>query len=236
MKRAILLAAAVMASAGAPVGAQEAKPAGLGEIMVSATRQNARYAQAERPVVGLRRQADSAVLQVSFSSDARDADVRKREIHAMLAAALDRAASAGIELVTGSFELTPVSKASYPDLPLFSAGRVDTSQATLLVKVRLAGSTAAAKQRIDAFVKAIPRTGRGAIDKMGSLALTIVDPDQYRDAIVRLVAEDARRNAAAFGPGYGVHVTGVDAQVVWSQISGTEVFLYLPYRYAVHSK
>lgn len=232
---AILLAAAALGLAVTPAHAQDAKP-GLGEVLVTANRQNAPFAWQDRPVVGLRRQADSAVVQVSFSSDARDAAVRKREIHAMLAAALDRAAGAGVELVTGGFDLTPVSKAGYQSLPLFSAGRVDTSQATLLVKVRLAGSIAAAGQRIDAFVKAIPRSGRGAVDRTGSLTLTIVDPDQYRDAIAKAVADDARRHAALFGPDYAVQVTGIDGQVVWSQVSATEVFLHLPYRYTIVPK
>ncbi|TRW15179.1 SIMPL domain-containing protein [Glacieibacterium frigidum] len=235
MRRAFLFATA-LGVASVPVHAQDTKPPGLGEVLVTANRQNAPYAWQDRPVVGLRRQADSAVVQVSFSSDARDAEVRKREIHAMLAAALDRAAGAGVELVTGGFDLTPVTKTGYQSLPLFSAGRVDTSQATLLVKVRLAGSTAAAGQRIDAFVKAIPRTGRGAVDRTGSLTLTIVDPDQYRDAIAKAVADDARRHAALFGSDYAVQVTGIDGQVVWSQVSPTEVFLHLPYRYTIVPK
>ncbi len=131
----------------------------------------------------------------------------------MLLAALDRAGAAGVELVTGGFELTPVTKATYQDLPLISAGRVDTSQATLMIKVRLAGSIAEAQQRLDAFIKSVPRTGRGIVDRTGTLALTIVNPDQYRDAIVQLVADNARRYAAMFGPDYAVQVAGIDGQV-----------------------
>jgi hypothetical protein len=236
MKPAIFVAAAILGSAIVPAAAQEANAPGLGEVVVTANRLNARYAQQDRPVVGLRRQADSAVLQVSFSSDAREEAVRKREIHAMLLAALDRAAAAGVEMVTGSFELIPVTKATYQELPLFSAGRVDTSQANIMIKVKLSGSTTTALQRLDAFVKTVPRTGRGAVDKSGALTLTIVNPDQYRDAIVKLVAENARNYAAFFGPGYAVQVSGVDGQVFWSQVSGTEVFLYVPYHYTIVPK
>jgi hypothetical protein len=176
------------------------------------------------------------VLQISVSSDAREEAVRKREIHTMLLAALDRAAAAGVELVTGNFELIPVTKASYQELPLFSAGRVDTSQANVMLKVRLAGSTTAAQQRLDGFIKGIPRNGRGAIDKSGTLTLTIVNPDQYREAIVRLVADDARRYAGLFGTDYAVRVEGIDAQISWSQVSGSDVFLYVPYHYTIVPK
>jgi uncharacterized protein YggE len=229
MKRAIMLALALLTGS---MG-QAQQPAGLGEIVVTGNRQNARYAQAERPVVGLRRQADFVARPVSISSDARDAATRTREIHTMLAAAIDRAAAAGVELVSGSFELQPVTRANYQSLPFTGAGRVDTSQVNLLVKTRLAGSTAAAGERLDGFVKALPRSGRGAIDSIGGLALTIVDPDQYRDAIVKLVADEARAQAAAFGPDYALQISGIDAQVAWSQVGSGEVFLYLPYRYTI---
>lgn len=228
LKRAIMLALALLA--GTPVQAQQP---GLGEIMVTGNRQNARFAQAERPVVGLRRQADHVARPLAISSDARDPATRSREIHTMLAAAIDRAAAAGVELVSGSFELQPVTGANYQALPFTGAGRIDTSQVNLLVKTRLTGTTAAAGERLDGFVKALPRNGRGAIDTSGALTLTIVDPDQYRDAIVKLVADEARARAAAFGPDYAVQISGIDAQVAWSQVGASEVFLYLPYRYTI---
>ena len=232
----LFLAAAMLGTTPLPAFAQNAGTPGLGEVVVTGNRLNARYAQQDRPVVGLRRQADAVVLQLSIASDSRDPETRKREIHAILLAALDRAAAAGLDLVTGGFELTPVTKASYQDLPLVSAGRVDTSQATLMVKVKLAGSITAAEQRLDAFIKSVPRTGRGTIDKVGGLSLTIVNPDQYRDAIVQLVADNARHHAAMFGPDYAVQASGVDGQVSWSQVIGTDVFLYVPYRYTIVPK
>lgn len=236
MKPAFFLAATILGTATVPALAQNSNAPGLGEVVVTGNRVNARYAQQDRPVVGLRRQADSAVLQLAISSDSRDEATRKREIHTILLATLDRAAAAGVELVTGNFELVPVTKANYQDLPLVSAGRVDTSQVNLMVKVNFAGSTAVAQERLDAFIKAVPRTGRGTLDKTGNLTLTIINPDQYRDAIVTLVAENARHYAAMFGPDYAVQVSGVDGQVFWSQVSGTDVFLYVPYRYTIVPK
>ncbi len=236
MRAAFILAAAMLGVATHPARAQEANAPGLGEVVVTANRLNARYSQQDRPVVGLRRQADSVVLSVSISSDSRDAADRKREIHAMVQSAIDRAASAGIELVTGNFELTPVTKANYQELPLYPAGRVDTSKVDLMIKTRLAGSATAAEQKLEAFIKAIPKSGRGVVDRAGVMTLTIVNPDQYRDTIVKLVAENARRYAAIFGADYAVQVSGVDGQIFWSQVSTTDVFLYVPYRYTIVPK
>lgn len=232
---AYFLAATILASA-APLTAQNPKAPALGEIIVTANRMNAGYAQENRPVIGLRRQADSAVMMISISSDSRDEATRKKEIHTMLLAAMDRAAASGVELVTGNFELRPITKVNYQELPFNWAGRVDTSKVDIMVKVRLAGSTVAATERIDDFVKGIPKTGRGAVDKSGALTLTIVNPDQYREQIIKLVADDAKTQAAVFGPDYAVQVSGIDGQLFWSQVSGTEVFLYLPYRYSIGPK
>src|SRR6202007_3053430 len=98
MKPACFLAAAFLCAVAVPALAQDANAPGLGEVVVTGSRTSARYAQQDRPVVGLRRQADSAVLQLSIASDSRDEAVRKREIHTILLAALDRAAAAGVEL------------------------------------------------------------------------------------------------------------------------------------------
>ncbi len=236
MKLPFQFAVAVLAFGVTPAFAQDVSSAGLGEVVITANRLNARYAQQDRPVVGLRRQADSAVIEVWFSSDAREEGVRKREIHTMLASALDKAANAGVELVSGSFDLGPVTKTNYQELPLVFAGRVDTSKAVLMFKTKLAGSAEAAEQKLKAFAKSLPKSGRGAIDVAGALTLTVINPDQYREAIVKLVAENARHYASVFGPDYAVQVNGVDAQIYWSQVSSTEVFLYVPYHYTIVPK
>jgi hypothetical protein len=236
MKAAYFLAATALTIAAVPLAAQEANVPALGEVVVTANRLNARYAQQDRPVIGLRRKADSGVTVVAFTSDSRDAETRKREIQTMMRAAIDRAAAAGIELVTGSFELEPVTAANYQALALVPADRPDTSKVNVMFKARLTGSADAAIQQIAAFVKSVPRTGRGTVDSYGGFTLTIVNPDQYRSAIVKQVAENARAQAAMFGPDYAVQVSGIDGQVFWSQVSGTEVFLYVPYRFSIVPK
>lgn len=233
MKYSTFLLAAAIAAVAVSSNAQTAKGPELGEVIVTGNRLNAGYAQENRPVIGLRRQADSAVRTISFSSDSRDEAIRKTEIHTMLAAAMDKAATAGVELVIGNFELTPVTKANYQELPLNWAGRVDTSKVDVMVKVKLGGSTVTAEQRIDAFVKTLSRNGRGAIDKAGGLTLTIINPDQYRDEIYKRIATGAKHAVSFYGPEYGVEVTGIDSDVAWQQVSNTEVFLYIPYSFKI---
>ena len=228
--------AVALALAAGAAFAQPAEPQGLGEVMVTSNRNGAPYAQQDRPVVGLRRTADAAVMSFTVTSDTRDPEARKQEIHTVLLAAIDKAATSGFEIVSGTFRVEAVTRENYQSLLLQPGGRVDTSQVHVLVKAKLAGTAAETAARLQRFIGSLRGAGRATAEHGGGLTLTVVNPDQYRDAIISLVAEDARHNAALFGPDFTFNVTGIDGQVAWSQISSTEVFLYIPYRYSIVPK
>lgn len=240
MKRSGTAAAALLALLAPAAQAQQADPAaqtsGLGEVMVSGNRLNAPYAQQDRPVIGLRRRADSAVMTLYIASDTREAATRTQEIYTVLLAAMDKASATGLELVSGGVPIQRVTRDNYKLLPLLGAGRVDTSQVQVLVKARLDGSASATEARLRTFITGLKGTGRATVSTPGGIALTVINPDQYRDDIVRLVAEEAKRNAAIFGPDFTFSLTGIDGQLAWSQVSSSEVMLYIPYRYTILPK
>jgi hypothetical protein len=227
--------ALLLAATSAAVAAQDNSNI-EGEVIVTGQRASADYLSDEQTVVGLRRPADSAIQPVKFTSDSREEETRKREIHAMIETAIRRADGAGVELVTGEFELSKVSLANYRDLAFARGARPDTSEISVFVKAKLAGSVGTAQSRIDGFIKAVPVEGRALIERRSGITLTIINPDQYRGEIVRLVAAEALKSAAAFGPDYGVEVQGLNEQLSWAQASATEVFLYIPYRFTVRPK
>lgn len=231
----VCLFVAALLTATSPTMAQDNSNI-MGEVVVTGQRASADYLSDEQTVVGLRRPADSAIQPVKFTSDSRDEAIRKREIHAMIEAAIRRAEGAGVELVTGEFELTKVTAATYRDLIFSGGGRPDTSEISVFVKAKLAGSVGSAQSRIDNFIKSVPAEGRALMERRGGITLTIINPDQYRPEIVKLVAAEALKNAGAFGPDYGVEVQGLNEQLIWAQASATEVFLYIPYRFTVRPK
>jgi hypothetical protein len=228
-----IIAITLIAATAAPINAQDEA---MGEIVVTAQRTSGEYYEDEQPVIGLRRTADSAVQTVLLTSDSRDEATRKREILNMLESAINRADAAGVALVDGNFELLPITLANYKDLIFGSGNRPDTSQVSFYVKAKLAGSTGSAQSRIDNFIKAVPPSGRALLEKQGGLTLTIINPDQYRDQIVKLVATESLKYAGYFGSDYGVDVAGLDAEIKWAQASGTEVFLFIPYRFSIKPK
>jgi len=217
----------------------------------------------KRPIVGLRRPADGAVRHIEITSDSRDYDMRRAEVQTMLLSAIDRAKREGLSLVTGELEVKEVTRENWKDLFPGLAGTPDpnadvdeedndnydddesgkvkpgfedsSSIATvrLMVKTRLTGSIVEAQRKITAFVKAVPPSGRSQIHQIGDLALTIVNPEQYRDEIYRRIAAASQHAATFYGTEYGVKVTGLDREIAWAQVSNTEVFLYIPYGFVV---
>ncbi|KPF68337.1 hypothetical protein IP88_11875 [alpha proteobacterium AAP81b] len=111
-----------------------------------------------------------------------------------------------------------------------------TARLRLKVKARLDGTIGNAEQKLAGFIKSVPVTGRSQIEPRGRLALTIVNPEQYRDEIYRRVAAAAKHAASFYGPGEGLDITGLDAAIAWNQVGNTEVFLYVPYRFSVSSQ
>lgn len=186
------------------------------------------------PVIGLKRRADFIVIMVSFTSDSRDALVRRQEIHAMLLDALVKSDAAGLGLSTGSPVLVPLTRANYQNIALQYAGREDTSKADVMISVPLTGTPADAEKRVDSFLGSLKRSGRGTITKSyGTRMVGLRNPEQFRAQIVRLIADDVRANAAVFGPDYRGVVDGIDKPVLWSQVGEADVFLYLPYSYRI---
>ncbi len=236
----------------------------MGEVVVTASRRMQSLsdlpisiARQRPPVIGLKRQADSAARNIEIVSDSREADMRKREVQSMLLDAIDRAKKDGFSLVVGQLQLVEVTRANWQDqFPGLGGKPVsdeeedynddddaaapatfedDGSEATvrLRVKTKLDGSIGNAQAKIAGFVKSVPATGRSLIKQKDGLALTIVNPEQYRDEIYKRIAAGAKHAVSFYGPEYGVDVSGLDRDIEWQQVSNTEVFLYIPYSFSV---
>ncbi|HEX7931213.1 MAG TPA: TonB-dependent receptor [Sphingomicrobium sp.] len=219
-------------------------PAAAQEVLVSGQRRgynpgdatyNNGIVATSRPIIHLRRLADFAVQTVRVSGDTRERDSRRSELRSTIRNALAAADKAGIELATGDYVLERLTPVNFEGLPFNGDGRPDTDVTTFLAKVRLTpGMTIdAARERIAKFVASVSKTGRTQVGVLGDVGLSVVDPDQYRGAIVDLIAADAAISAGKFGADTGVDVTGLDRPVEWARAGPTDVFLFLPASYVI---
>jgi hypothetical protein len=271
MKHFVLLALTSLTLMAASASAQE----GFDEIIVTGARRQSTGSVPiveRRPVIGLRRQADSAVRTVEITSDSLDDGLRRREVRSMLLAAIDRAKGQGFNIVTGQFTVTEVTRTNWKDLfPDLSRGtdsnysdddeswqnkddedededddeddsgkpkptfEDDGSTTTLRLKIKtkLEGTIENVGRKISGFIKMVPESGRSQLKQKGDLALTIINPEQYRDEIYKRVAESAQHAARFYGSDTGLEVTGLHGEVGWEQVSDTELFLFIRYNFSV---
>jgi hypothetical protein len=188
----------------------------------------------EVPVIQLGRRADFVVVNVRVVNDTRDGPTRRCEIEQTLTSmARGAERSADIDLsIEDEGVLLPLTQDMVSTLTLGVDGsRTDTSVATLVVKtsIRPGDTLDSATQRIEAFIEAADLSGRSLVSISGDWELSIVDPPQYRAAILAMIAEDARSTSAVFGPDYAVTVEGLSNRVTWRQSGPLQLNLFIPY-------
>ncbi|WP_298305755.1 hypothetical protein [uncultured Erythrobacter sp.] len=241
MKKLILLASAIAVVAPVlPLSAQDT-------VVVTGARQDRSslnaYLSPSRggsgpSAIGVTRRADYFVTPLFVSSDSRNFEERKAELFKMLGETLTRASNEGIDIVAGQYTLEPVTLENMRELPLVGGNRPDTNRVQIYARIPLRGEDPKVRttaERIRAFVKAIPATGRSFID-VGTTGLGIDDPEQYRRAVVREIAQEANAYAKLFGNDYGVSITGLHGDLYFQQSSETEVFLYIEHTFDIAPK
>ncbi len=177
------------------------------------------------------KRADHVITDVIVTCDTRDAEQRRREMKETLRGMLRAAAATStISLGVGDRTVDKLTEADFDDI-IVSDSRPDTSRAAIIVKTTVSATDTinAAIARVTGFIASSARAGRSEIVHQGSWDLTIIAPEQYREAILARIVDDAKRAAAQFGAGYGVSMDGLEHQVDWYQKGPLDLALYIPY-------
>jgi hypothetical protein len=190
------------------------------------------------PGTSLKRPGDSILLTVEVSNDSRDPKTRRQEIEATLRAMMAAAAKEkSIELsVIGDNNLVLPLRIDSATLHLMAGDRSDTSEATISVKTQIpaqVGNSSALVAKLKDFATNIKPVGRTIIDSDGGIQISIVNPMQYRDRVIELMAADVKKVTAALGPDYKVVLRGIDQPIQWVRDGMLELTIFVPYRYDV---
>lgn len=220
-----LLAAILGCALAAPALAQE-------EVVVTGTKRGGGEMASQVAGVGVKRRADFAVQRVTVYGDTRDKAQRRREILATVASAIELGQKRSIQLAYGESVIRPLTLANYAAKLGFDEDddREDAEQVTFIVKTPLKdGDAYAALDRLSAFTKAVPVSGRAVVKVEGEAGVSIVDPGQYRAQVIAAIAADATASAKLFGEEYGAHVSSLAQPVRWVLTGPTEVLLFIQY-------
>ncbi|MBA3878679.1 MAG: TonB-dependent receptor [Sphingobium sp.] len=217
-----LLIAILGCALAAPALAQE-------EVVVTGSLRRAE-ATAQTSGIGIKRRADFAVQRVTVYGGARDKAQRRQEILATVRNAIALGQKQSVQLAYGDSVIQPLTLANYADKLKFDkdSDRDDAEEVEFVIKTPLAdGNAFAALDRLNAFVKAVPLSGRAVIEQQGEPGVSIIDPSQYRGQILAAIAADANATAKQFGPDYAVEVSDLARPVQWALTGPTEVLLYI---------
>jgi len=237
MNRLVLAAAIATSIAPASLAAQDD-----GAVIVTGSRAGQssydKYYDGSQSAIGLTRTADNFLKPIYINSDSRDPATRRSEVTAMLEETIRLAAKDGIALVAGDFKLVPLTDETLKDLSYGTGTRPDTTRVKIYARLPVGGKFARVDEvdeAIAAFVKTVPLSGRSYIET-GGTDLAINNPQSYRGAVVKAIADEAKRYAAMFGSDYGIEIRGLDSELFFKQASGTEVFLFIEHNFVISPK
>jgi len=193
------------------------------------------YYDEQQSAIGLTCKADNFVKPIYINSDPRDPEFRRAIVTAMLQETIRLAAKEGIALVAGDYRLVPLTEQTLKNLSFGTGTRPDTTRVKILARLSV-GERFARVGEVDtaiaAFVKTVPVSGRSYIETART-DLAINNPQAYRGAVVKAIADEAKRYAAMFGNDYGVEIRGLDSELFFKQASETEVFLYIAHTFVI---
>ncbi|MDP5103206.1 MAG: hypothetical protein NWP98_04715 [Erythrobacter sp.] len=196
------------------------------------------YYDSDQSAIGLTRKADNFVKPIFINSDSRDPAIRRAEVTAMLEATIRLAAQKNIALVAGDFKLVALTPETIEDLSYGNGSRPDTTRVKIYARLPVGGRFTrvdAVDETIADFVQTVPVTGRSYIET-GGTDLAINNPQSYRGAVVKAIADEAKRYAAMFGSDYGIEIRGLDSELFFKQASETEVFLFIEHNFVIKPK
>jgi hypothetical protein len=203
------------------------------ELIVSAVRAE----NTKIPGTSLKRPADYVVQRLRVSSESKEEKTRKEEIFDTLRLLANVAKEKNLEpcsIVDNRFVI-PL-KIDSATLKIVRGNRTDTSEVTICIKSKVTpgtGNAIALYSKLKDFPTAVKPVGRTAIDLQGEVEITIINPGQYREAVIKLFAADAKLVTASLAADYRVVTRGIDHQLQWMRDGMTDVVLFIPYEYDV---
>ncbi|MDP5208330.1 hypothetical protein [Microbulbifer sp. 2205BS26-8] len=189
------------------------------------------------PGVVLKKTGDFLLLEVEIWNDSRDEKRRKEEIYQTLKNALSTASrNRNVELsIVESGFVMPLTLDNHR-IELKRGSRPDTTMAKIRVKTAIPSDMNKATKLVDemtGFVDEVNRVGRTEFNSLGSVDVSVVNPNQYRSEIIALFSADAKAVATSLGEDYKVIVEGIDRPVQWVRVGPLQLALYVPYSYNV---
>lgn len=202
------------------------------EIVVTATRYEDEYEDFKVPHVSILRRADGITTTLSITSDTRDGELRRGEVRSALREVERRARGGAVTLAVVDDDVVLPFSLGAAETSIRGTNRPDTSQVTLILRTAITpGDTMeSAMSRFERFEDNLPRNGRIEYAIDSDPDLTLINPGQYRGAIIAAISTDVNAVTHSLGAGYAARIEGLEQQVAWRRTGDLELRLFIPYR------
>lgn len=195
----------------------------------------------EIPAITLKKPADYFVQTVKLINDSRAPDLRKKEIldtisHIISASGKNK----GIEVSYGKGFLEPVKMDDETLQIIEDSKKSDTSKIDLVIKKANVANTPAKEQLnvLKKFIKDLKPVGRTLLEPNDDIAVSIVNPEKYRQEILTKISDDANKTKQTLGNNGACStiVRGIQHRVEWDRVSVSEVMLFIRYESEIECK
>ena len=202
------------------------------EIIVTGVR------KVDAPAIFIEKRGDFLLLDVRVQNDSRERKERVQDLELTIAGIIEAAKTQPdieLSLVEDGF-VRPLTKLAFMDT-IRPGNQPDTSYANLKVKTDIpAGDVEAYKlvSKLDKFVDSLDGVGRTTITTYEDVAVSIINPFQYRKEVREKVLEEMTATVERLGPDYSIIPRGLHKRVKWVRSGDLNLKFYMDYSYQIY--
>jgi len=181
-------------------------------------------------LVKLKKKADYVAIPLHISCSEKNSTKRLGKIQKAFKVITERAASEkNIDLKKGVVSLSAKELSTFSISKSYYGSRVDLY---VLGTLKEKGDVFSVTKNLIEFVSTIPEI-EDVKYKLGTTTLGILNPEQYRYELTKLIADDAERLISELGGFKNIEISGLESPVLVSQRNDTDVTLYIRYKISI---
>ncbi|MEM7056443.1 MAG: hypothetical protein AAF557_02535 [Pseudomonadota bacterium] len=191
------------------------------------------------PGVRLIRSGDSLLLAVRLLNDAIEPQRRREELRKTLANMLDAASkdqTIELSVVDPEGFVAPITEVDQNIDILGSNQERGMSHIDIRLKTTIPDGSIdgqALVKRLRSFVKSSETEGRTVVSATGAVDISILNPEQYRGDVIKLITSEIKLITTELGDDYKVILQDLERPLEWRRVGIIDLELYIPYRFQI---
>jgi hypothetical protein len=181
-------------------------------------------------LVKLDKKADCVAIPLHISCNEKNSAKRLGKIQKAFKRITERAENDNnIDLKKGVVSLSAEELSTFAISKSYYGSKINLY---LLATLKEKSDIFSVTENLIKFVSTIPKV-EDVNYRMGTTKLGILDPEQYRNELTKLIAKDAERIKSELGGFDHLEISGLESPVLVSQRNDTDVTLYIHYKISI---